>query len=67
MLRIYKQMKDGRRKIEGLMLKGDFMGMEDDEVYQKQEEEVVKLEMCEFQEKEMESLMERFKKMKERM
>lgn len=67
MLRIYTSLPDGRRQIAGFLFPGDFLGLADDEVYSLSAEAVVPSALCAFSAKEMERLMERFPKLKERL
>ncbi len=67
MMRIYTSLPDGRRQIAGFLFPGDFLGLADDEVYSQSAEAVMPSVLCAFAAKEMERLMERFPKLKERL
>lgn len=67
MLRIYTSLPDGRRQIAGFLFPGDYLGLADDDVYSQSAEAVVPSVLCAFSTKEMENLMERFPKLKERL
>lgn len=67
MLRIYTSLPDGRRQIAGFLFPGDYLGLADDAVYSQSAEAVVPSVLCAFYAKEMDELMERFPKLKERL
>lgn len=67
MLRLYTSLPDGRRQIAGFLLPGDFVGLADDETYSQSAEAVVPSVLCAFSAREMEGLMEKFPKLKERL
>jgi len=67
MLRIYTSLPDGRRQIAGFLFPGDYLGLADDDVYSQSAEAVVPSVLCAFSTKEMDNLMERFPKLKERL
>jgi CRP-like cAMP-binding protein len=67
MLRIYTSLPDGRRQIAGFLVPGDYLGLADDDVYSQSAEAVVPSVLCAFSTKEMDSLMERFPRLKERL
>ncbi len=67
MLRIYTSLPDGRRQIAGFLFPGDYLGLADDETYSQSAEAVVPSVLCAFSTKEMDDLMERFPKLKERL
>lgn len=67
MLRIYTSLPDGRRQISGFLFPGDYLGLADDETYSQSAEAVVPSVLCAFSAKEMEDLMERFPRLKEKL
>ena len=67
MLRIYTSLPDGRRQIAGFLFPGDYLGLADDETYSQSAEAVVPSVLCAFSTREMDDLMERFPKLKERL
>ncbi|TWH02953.1 CRP/FNR family transcriptional regulator [Ochrobactrum sp. J50] len=67
MLRIYTSLPDGRRQIAGFLFPGDYLGLADDETYSQSVEAVVPSVLCAFSTREMDDLMERFPRLKERL
>ncbi|MFD1197588.1 helix-turn-helix domain-containing protein [Brucella gallinifaecis] len=67
MLRIYTSLPDGRRQIAGFLVPGDYLGLADDDVYSQSAEAVIPSVLCAFSTKEMDELMEKFPKLKERL
>ncbi|HWT63956.1 MAG TPA: helix-turn-helix domain-containing protein [Ochrobactrum sp.] len=67
MLRIYTSLPDGRRQIAGFLVPGDYLGLADDDVYSQSVEAVVPSVLCAFSSKEMEALMVRFPRLRERL
>ncbi len=67
MLRVYSSLPDGRRQIAGFLFPGDYIGLADDEVYSQTAEAVTPSVLCAFSAREMEDLMERFPRLKEKL
>ncbi|MBC8717787.1 helix-turn-helix domain-containing protein [Ochrobactrum sp. Marseille-Q0166] len=67
MLRIYTSLPDGRRQIAGFLVPGDYLGLADDDVYSQSAEAVTPSVLCAFSTREMDDLMEKFPKLKERL
>ncbi|PWL18273.1 Crp/Fnr family transcriptional regulator [Falsochrobactrum shanghaiense] len=67
MLRIYTLLPDGRRQITGFLVPGDYLGLADDDVYSQSAEAVVPSVLCAFSAREMDMLMEKFPRLKERL
>lgn len=67
MLRIYTLLADGRRQVAGFLVPGDYLGLADDDVYSQSVEAVVPSSLCAFSTMEMDTLMECYPKLKERL
>ena len=67
MLRLSAGLADGRRQISGFLLPGDYLGLADDETHSQTAEAVTATSLCCFSVDEMDALMERFPKLKDRL
>jgi len=67
MLRISTLLADGRRQIVGFIMPGDYIGLADDEIYLHTIEAVTPSELCSFSTVEMEGLMDKFPRLKDRL
>ncbi len=67
MLRLSTILPDGRRQITGFLMPGDYLGLADDEVYAQTAEAVVPSYLCSFPVAQMEALMEKFPRLKDRL
>ncbi|WAJ27028.1 Crp/Fnr family transcriptional regulator [Antarcticirhabdus aurantiaca] len=67
MLRLSVGLPDGRRQITGFLLPGDYLGLADDEIYTASAEAVGAAALCAFPVRQMDALVERFPKLKDRL
>ncbi|KAA0968981.1 Crp/Fnr family transcriptional regulator [Aureimonas fodinaquatilis] len=67
MLRLSTILFDGRRQITGFLMPGDYLGLADEEVYTTNVEAVAPSVLCSFSVQDMDNLMQRFPKLKERL
>ncbi len=67
MLRLSTALPDGRRQISGFLLPGDYLGLADDDHYSSTAEAVGPVTMCTFSAREMDRLIERFPRLKDRL
>jgi CRP/FNR family transcriptional regulator len=67
MLRLSIGLPDGRRQITGFLLPGDYFGLADDDVHSSTAEAIGMVQLCSFPTREMQALMERFPKLKDRL
>lgn len=67
MLRLSVDLPDGRRQITGFLLPGDYLGLADDETYSATVEAVEPSTLCAFPVQQMEALMERYPKLKDKL
>ncbi len=67
MLRLSTLLPDGRRQITGFLIPGDYLGLADDEVYSQTAEAVTPANLCGFPVAQMDALMERFPRLKDRL
>lgn len=66
-LRLFNLLPDGRRQIAGFLFPGGYIGLADDGVYSQTVEAVTPAVLCGFAVKEMDSLMQEFPLLKERL
>jgi CRP/FNR family transcriptional regulator len=66
-LRLSIALPDGRRQITGFLLPGDYFGLADDDVHSTTAEAVGMVQLCSFPTREMQALIERFPKLKDRL
>ena len=67
MLRLSTLLPDGRRQITGFLMPGDYLGLADDDTYSQTAEAVAASNLCSFPVGQMEGLMERFPRLKDRL
>jgi CRP/FNR family transcriptional regulator len=67
MLRVLASLPDGRRQITGFLLPGDYFGLADDNVHTQAAEAVAGSNLCAFPVREMDLLMVRFPRLKDRL
>ncbi|WP_229428698.1 Crp/Fnr family transcriptional regulator [Microvirga pudoricolor] len=67
MLRLSLMLPDGRRQITGFLMPGDYLGLSDDEVYSQTAEAVMPSVLCGFATADMDKLMERYGRLKDRL
>jgi CRP/FNR family transcriptional regulator, anaerobic regulatory protein len=67
MLRLSIAVPDGRRQVIGFLLPGDYFGLGDDDVHSSTAEAIGSVQLCSFPTRDMEALMERFPKLKDRL
>jgi CRP/FNR family transcriptional regulator len=58
---------DGRRQITGFLMPGDYLGLADDETYAQTAEAVVPSGLCSFSVRDMDRLMERYPRLRDRL
>lgn len=66
-LRLSIALPDGRRQITGFLFPGDYFGLADDDLHSSTAEAVGTVQLCSFPTREMQALMERFPKLKDRL
>jgi len=66
-MRLSNLLPDGRRQITGFLYPGDYLGLADDLTYSQTAEAVTPTQLCSFPVRQMEALMERFPKLKDRL
>jgi len=66
-MRLSNLLPDGRRQITGFLYPGDYFGLADDQTYSQTAEAVTPAQLCSFPVKQMDALMERFPKLKDRL
>ncbi|TDK39819.1 cyclic nucleotide-binding domain-containing protein [Rhizobium deserti] len=66
-LRLSIALPDGRRQITGFLLPGDYFGLADDDVHSATAEAIGAVQLCSFTTRDMQALMERFPKLKDRL
>jgi CRP/FNR family transcriptional regulator len=67
MMRLSLMLPDGRRQITGFLMPGDYLGLSDDDVYSQTAEAVVPSVLCGFATADMDRLMERYGRLKDRL
>ncbi|MDX7952352.1 helix-turn-helix domain-containing protein [Lichenihabitans sp. Uapishka_5] len=67
MLRLSTLLPDGRRQITGFLMPGDYLGLADDDTYALSAEAVVPSQLCSFPVAQMDGLMARFPRLKDRL
>ena len=67
MLRLSTILPDGRRQITGFLMPGDYLGLADDQTYSQTAEAVSASNLCSFAVPQMDALMERFPRLKDRL
>ncbi|WP_414653732.1 helix-turn-helix domain-containing protein [Geminicoccus sp.] len=67
MLRLYTMLPDGRRQITAFLLPGDYLGLGDEDVHDQTAEAVVDCSLCGFTVGEMEKLMDRYPRLRQRL
>ncbi|MET0429994.1 MAG: helix-turn-helix domain-containing protein [Microvirga sp.] len=67
MLRLSLMLPDGRRQITGFLMPGDYLGLSDDDVYAQTAEAVVPSVACGFRTIDMDRLMARYPRLKDRL
>jgi CRP/FNR family transcriptional regulator len=67
MLRLYTMLPDGRRQITAFLMPGDYLGLGEEEVHDQSAEAVVDCTLCGFGVSEMEQLMERYPRLRQRL
>jgi CRP/FNR family transcriptional regulator len=67
MIRLSNLLPDGRRQITGFLYPGDYFGLADDQTYSQTAEAVTPAQLCGFPVKQMDALMQRFPKLKDRL
>nr|WP_320188943.1 helix-turn-helix domain-containing protein [Agrobacterium rosae]MDX8332921.1 helix-turn-helix domain-containing protein [Agrobacterium rosae] len=66
-LRLSIALPDGRRQITGFLLPGDYLGLADDDFHSSSAEAIGDVRLCSFPAREMNSLMEQYPKLKDRL
>ncbi|MGU3574800.1 helix-turn-helix domain-containing protein [Brucellaceae bacterium C25G] len=66
-LRLYSSLPDGRRQISGFLFPGGYLGLADDLVHSQTAEAIVPSVLCSFSDREMNALMQRYPKLKDRL
>ncbi len=66
-LRLSNHLSDGRRQITGFVYPGDYLGLADGRAYSQTAEAVTPAQLCSFPVKQMDALMERYPKVKDRL
>ncbi|MGO4572876.1 Crp/Fnr family transcriptional regulator [Microvirga sp. 2TAF3] len=67
MLRLSLALPDGRRQITGFLMPGDYLGLADDDTYAQTAEAVIPSGLCSFSVRDMDRLVERFPRLKDRL
>lgn len=67
MLRLSLALPDGRRQITGFLMPGDYLGLADDETYAQTAEAVIPSGLCSFSVTDMDRLIDRFPRLKDRL
>jgi CRP/FNR family transcriptional regulator len=67
MLRLSLSLPDGRRQITGFLMPGDYLGLSDDDRYSQTAEAVIPSVVCSFSVAEMDGLIERYDRLKDRL
>ena len=67
MLRLSTLLPDGGRQITGFLMPGDYLGLADDDSYSQTVQAVVPSNLCSFPVAKMDSLMEQFPRLKDRL
>ncbi len=67
MLRLSTLLPDGRRQITGFLMPGDYLGLADDDSYAQTAEAVAPSNLCGFPVAQMDALMQRFPRLKDRL
>ena len=67
MVRLSTLLPDGRRQITGFLMPGDYIGLADDETYSQTAEAVAASNLCSFPVPQMDALMERYPRLKDRL
>ncbi|MBZ6078653.1 Crp/Fnr family transcriptional regulator [Microvirga puerhi] len=67
LLRLSLALPDGRRQITGFLMPGDYLGLADDEIYAQTAEAVVPSGLCSFSVRDMDRLMERYPRLRDRL
>lgn len=67
MMRLSNLLPDGRRQITGFLMPGDYLGLADDDTYAQTAEAVAASNLCSFPVTQMDALMERYPRLKDRL
>jgi CRP/FNR family transcriptional regulator len=67
MLRLYTMLPDGRRQITAFLMPGDYLGLGEEEVHDQSAKAVVDCTLCGFDVNDMEQLMERHPRLRQRL
>ena len=67
MMRLSNLLPDGRRQITGFLYPGDYLGLADDRVYSQTAEAVTPAQLCSFPVRQMDALMLRYPRLKDRL